>query len=54
MVRCLVATTVGDKVTESNELDSPYIDAPIWPWAITGWVLAALFGVLFVLARLHA
>jgi hypothetical protein len=39
---------------KSNELDSPYIDAPMWPWAVTGWSLAATFVMLFLLARIYS
>jgi hypothetical protein len=30
---------------------SPHVDAPVWPWSLTGWMLAALFVLLFILAR---
>ena len=40
--------------TKGYEFDSPYIDAPLWPWSVAGWSLAALFVALFVLASLHA
>jgi hypothetical protein len=40
--------------TKSNELDSPYINAPVWPWSVAGWSLAAVFVVLFALARMSS
>jgi hypothetical protein len=41
------------KEPRPSEFDSPYINAPVWPWAVTGWSLAALFVLLFLLARAH-
>jgi hypothetical protein len=41
-------------VAKSKERDSPYINAPLWPWAVTGWSLAAGFIVLFLLARIYS
>jgi hypothetical protein len=41
-------------VAKSKERDSPYINAPLWPWAITGWSLAATFVMLFLLARIYS
>jgi hypothetical protein len=29
------------------EYDSPYIDAPVWPWSLAGWLIA---GTLILLA----
>ena len=40
-------------VTKSNELESPYIDAPVWPWSVAGWSLAAGFVVLFAWACVY-
>jgi hypothetical protein len=37
-----------------SEFDSPYIHAPVWPWSVTGWCLAALFALFFLLASAHA
>ena len=34
----------------SQELYGPYINAPVWPWLAAGWVLGALFVLLFVVA----
>jgi len=34
----------------SNVRWSRYVDAPVWPWSVGGWVLAALFVLLFALA----
>jgi hypothetical protein len=41
-------------IAETKERDSPYINAPSWPWAVTGWSLAAGFVVLFLLARIYS
>jgi len=32
------------------ELDSPYLNAPVWPWFAAGSTLATLFILLFLLA----
>jgi hypothetical protein len=34
----------------SYERDSPYINAPIWPWALAGWTISALHLFLFLAA----
>jgi hypothetical protein len=34
----------------SQELYGPYLNAPVWPWFAAGWVLGALFVLLFVVA----
>jgi len=34
----------------SYEVDSPYINAPSWPWAVAGWAVSALHLVFFVVA----
>jgi hypothetical protein len=36
--------------TPWREVDSPYINAPVWPWSVAGWAFAALFVLLFVIA----
>jgi hypothetical protein len=41
----------GKSDARSYEFESPYINAPLWPWSVAGWSLAALFALLFVLAR---
>jgi hypothetical protein len=46
--------TMADSRTKGYEFDSPYIDAPVWPWSVAGWSLAALLVALFVLAGLRA
>ena len=40
-------------VSKSNELESPYINAPVWPWAVAGWSLVVAFVLLFALARIY-
>ena len=39
---------------ERAELYGPYLHAPVWPWFVAGWIIGALFVLLFVLARLRA
>lgn len=36
------------------ERDSPYIDAPVWPWSFAGWVIAAVALLTFVVAWLRS
>lgn len=33
------------------ELHGPYLYAPVWPWFVAGWVIGALFVLMFVFAR---
>lgn len=32
------------------EVDSPYINAPSWPWAVAGWTVSVLHLVFFIVA----
>jgi hypothetical protein len=32
------------------EKDSPFINAPVWPWTLTGWLMAVTFVIMLVLA----
>jgi len=34
----------------SYEIDSPYINAPSWPWSLMGYVLCALHVLFFLVA----
>ncbi len=34
----------------SYEIDSPYINAPDWPWTLVGWTVSALHVLFFVSA----
>jgi hypothetical protein len=36
------------------ELHGPYLHAPVWPWFAAGWVIGALFVLMFVFARMLA
>jgi len=36
------------------EFDSPHIHAPVWPWSLAGYSIAALLVLLFLLAWLSA
>jgi len=33
------------------ELRGRYLNAPVWPWFAAGWIVGALFVLMFVLAR---
>jgi len=35
------------------EVDSPYINAPDWPWAMAGWTVSALHLVFFLAAWIY-
>ena len=37
-----------------SELHGPYLYAPVWPWFLAGWIIGALFVLMFVFARLWA
>lgn len=37
-----------------GERESRYINAPVWPWFAAGWLLGALFVLLFLLAGVFA
>jgi hypothetical protein len=36
---------------EAPEIRGRYLHAPVWPWFAAGWILGALFMLMFVLAR---
>ena len=36
------------------ELYGPYLNAPVWPWRVAGWIVSALFALMFVIARVLA
>ena len=36
------------------EVDSPYINAAVWPWSVAGWTLATLFMLFFLVAWIRA
>jgi len=40
--------------TPEHELDSPHINAPVWPWTVAGWTLAVVFMLLFVITWLRS
>jgi hypothetical protein len=52
-LRCSI---VGDASPEPrpHELYGPYLHAPVWPWFVAGWVIGALFVLMFVFARVLA
>ena len=38
----------------SPEIYGPYLNAPVWPWHVAGWIVSAVFALMFVIARLLA
>jgi hypothetical protein len=36
------------------ELYGPYLNAPVWPWHVAGWIVSVLFALMFVIARVLA
>jgi hypothetical protein len=44
---------IGEPLPHSipSELHGPYLKAPVWPWFVAGWVVGALFVLMFVIAR---
>ena len=36
------------------ELYGPYLNAPVWPWHVAGWIVSALFVLMFIIARVLA
>jgi hypothetical protein len=49
-------TIAGDAAAYGppSELHGPYLHAPVWPWFLAGWIIGALFVLMFVFARLWA
>ena len=49
-------TLVGDALPPESpsELHGPYLHAPVWPWFVAGWIVGALFVLMFVVARIWA
>jgi hypothetical protein len=49
----LKRTLVGEKASHEPpyELHGPYLHAPVWPWFLAGWIIGALFVLMFVFAR---
>ena len=48
----LRAALIGDEPgrVPPGTLHGPYINAPVWPWFAAGWVVGALFVLLFLVA----
>jgi hypothetical protein len=40
--------------TPDPEITGPYINAPVWPWTLAGWVLAASVVLLFIVAWIRS
>jgi hypothetical protein len=36
----------------SPELHGPYLNAPVWPWYVAGWIASGLLAVWFVAASM--
>ena len=49
LLRRSVAGDVSKNIL-SQELYGPYLNGPVWPWFAAGWLLGALFVLLFVVA----
>lgn len=43
-------TLTGEPLVPPYELRGRYINAPVWPWFAAGWIVGALFVVLFLVA----
>jgi hypothetical protein len=43
---------IGESMTDAPppELQGRYINAPVWPWFAAGWIVGALFILLFLAA----
>ena len=44
----------AEQVVTTPELYGPYLNAPVWPWHVAGWIVSALFALMFVIARVLA
>jgi hypothetical protein len=54
-LQTLRRTIAGDATpAHPHELHGPYLRAPVWPWFVAGWIIGALFVLMFVLARAFA
>jgi hypothetical protein len=49
-------TMAGESLTDvpPSELHGPYLHASVWPWFLAGWIVGALFVLMFVFARVFA
>jgi len=48
----LRSALVGELPAEASptELQGRYLNAPVWPWFAAGWIVGALFVLLFLVA----
>lgn len=55
-LQALRRAIAGDATPDAHphELHGPYLHAPVWPWFVAGWIIGALFVLMFVLARAFA
>ena len=53
LTQCGRIVMCRDMDRPSYEVDSRYINAPTWPWAVAGWTVSALHVVFFVVAWIH-
>jgi hypothetical protein len=42
------------RTLDRMERDSRYINAPVWPWSLAGWVIVAMVFVMFIVAWSHS
>jgi len=51
-LRQLRGSLIGEPLPHvpPGELHGRFINAPVWPWFVAGWVLGALFVLAFLLA----
>ena len=50
--RALIGNSVS--YVPPSELRGPYLHAPVWPWFLAGWIIGALFALMFVFASMRA
>ena len=43
-------TLTWEALVPPYELHGRYINAPVWPWFVAGWIVGALFVVVFLVA----
>jgi hypothetical protein len=53
-LRELRRALAGENEKAPYEFYSPYLNAPVWPWTVAGWSLAAIFMLLFLITWLRS
>jgi hypothetical protein len=51
-LRELRRALAGENEHVPFEVYGPYINAPVWPWTVAGWTMAAIFLLLFLITWL--